>query len=201
MASKLGICNGALIRLGAPIIADFTSSDIAVSCDTIYSGIRDMLIAMHPWRFATAKRQLAQLVDTPLNEWTYAYQLPSDAILAPHAVFRDAVVGAQPFQDFEIFENKLYTDATTIIIDYRYAPSEGNWPPWFVELVTLAMTGAMAMPVTQNDGLASEWNQRAFGTYSENGMGGYFGVCALQNAQANPPIQIRDFSLVDARFG
>ena len=202
--TEVDLCNRALLLLGASTITSITGADIssrAVACSIIYPPLRDALLAMHPWRFATGKVQLARLSAAPVNEWKYAYQLPSDLIAGPYAVFNSDQGGAVPMTSgFEIFQDALYTNDTLIVIDYRFRPDENKFPSWFQWLLVLAMTGAIAPEVTDIAALAVEYNQRAFGSPGENFRGGYFAIAATQNAQSNPAIKIEDSTITNARF-
>ena len=199
--SDIAICSRALLSIGADAVSSITdgSTDRGNTCNALYPALRDAVLGMHPWRFATLKVQLAQVAGTPTNEWDYAYQLPPDMIAGPYAVFNSAT-SARPMTDFEIFGDKLLTDETVIYIDYRYQPPESKFPPWFAELLVIALAGKLAPHVTEKAELAIEMNERAWGTRSEDYQGGWFGVCKTINAQANPSIQLRNDAITEARF-
>lgn len=81
MASKLGLFNQALQRLGDRRIetdTEETAENEALSA--VYDECREEVLATHPWSFARTRVELARIVDTPLTVWTYYYQLPADLI-------------------------------------------------------------------------------------------------------------------------
>jgi hypothetical protein len=80
---------------------------------------------MYPWSFSFKKVQLARTINTPVNEWKYEYQLPSDRIGPPRAAFNSDQAGARPFTSWEIYGDKLLTNetATAMSID-----GQGNTP-------------------------------------------------------------------------
>lgn len=79
MASEVGICNSALIKLGAASIMSLgDGSKNANLCNEQYGKLRDDLLRAHPWNFASARRKLARLADAPAFEFAAAYQLPTD---------------------------------------------------------------------------------------------------------------------------
>jgi len=121
-------------------------------------------------------------------------------IAGPFAVFNTASTGARAVQDWEIFEDKLYTDHLIIYIDYRFRVAESKMPEWFVELLVLAVAAAIAKPVTDETSTAQMMHEAAYGVPSDNGRGGMFAVASFTNSQLNPPPQIEDFTLIDARF-
>lgn len=200
--TDIDICNRALVSLGEGVISSLTAdgTDKSLACATLYEGIKHMVLSMRAWRFSMYKVQLARLVDTPANEWNYAYQLPPDMLAGPRAVFTSTNTGELPMTDFEIFGDKLFTDHTVIVIDYQADVNENKMPRWFVQLLAMALAGFMGKLVTDSASLAQDFLQRAFGTPSEQMRGGYFAICAQIDAAANPPNTITDNSIVIARF-
>ncbi|CAB4126149.1 hypothetical protein UFOVP68_11 [uncultured Caudovirales phage] len=79
MASRTDIINRALIKLGAPTIADPNEdSEQALKAGVVFDTLLRSELRMHPWSFAIKRATLAPLTTAPAYEWTYAYQLPSD---------------------------------------------------------------------------------------------------------------------------
>ena len=73
MASKsyVSIANLALISLGADTIMSLDEdSKPARLINNIYEFIRDEVLRSHPWNFAIRWASLAQLSETPTNEYT-----------------------------------------------------------------------------------------------------------------------------------
>lgn len=79
-SSDVGICNVALVRLGATTIQALDDgTDIATRCRVIYPFARDKLLSSAYWPFAKRVVQLAEVdVDSP--EYNYAYQIPSSCL-------------------------------------------------------------------------------------------------------------------------
>lgn len=202
--SDVAVCSRALIRVGMPTITSLSgadTSDRAKTCITLYEPLKTGILAMHPWRFTMRKVQLAQTT-APTNEWRYAYQLPSENIAGPHAVFNSTAVGARPLisESFEIFGRKLYTDESVIVIDYQENVAEADWPPWFTSLVEYAMAAALAPVLTNREDLTTEYHARAWGTPSDNFRGGWFAVASSLNGQFNPSPVMDTGSLMNERF-
>lgn len=202
MSSDIDICNVALIRLGNDIITGFDDGNKGKTCNIVYSSVKKMLLTLHPWRFATGKRQLVRRTASPANEWTYAHQLPADLIAGPHAVFSTTDTYAAPILEWEIFEDNIYSHQETIVIDYRYDVTEGKFPAWFSPLVELAMCAAIAPQLAgDEDGtMARHYHQMAFGPPSDNMQGGYFAACKAINGRTNPNTRIVSDDIVEARF-
>lgn len=194
------VCNRSLIRLGETPVNALTQPGTGVICGTIYPSVKAMCLTLHSWRFNLGKRQLNRLVGAPVNQWRYAYQLPSDLIQGPYAVYTSTDTAAPTTTEWAIYEDKLYANAELIVIDYRIDKPEGAWPPWFATLVELALCAAIGKTVTGETAIIEEYHQRAFGPPSDDMQGGYFSVCKTINAQGNPNFAIASNAIPDARF-
>lgn len=82
MASKVDICNRALIRLGAKTITSLTEdSKEARLCNIIYDQIRKDILRGHPWNFAIKRVTLtANANEFPEFDFAYFLALPSDCL-------------------------------------------------------------------------------------------------------------------------
>ncbi len=81
MASKIEICNLALILIGAkPILSLDEQSKPARIFREIWDIARDEVLRDHPWNFAIKRARLSRLADNPTFEYSCAYQLPSDCL-------------------------------------------------------------------------------------------------------------------------
>lgn len=198
--TSLSICSDALIMLGANALSSFSEGTTAATvADRLYDDIRTTVLTSYPWAWTLKKVQLAQVVTAPINEWTYAYQLPTDRIAAPRAVFYSSSTRVPVTSDFEIFGDKLYTNYPTIYIDYQYDPGESQYPKYFVQLLKYFLAWHFAEPVTDQVSKAQYWQGIAVGSPSENGRGGNFRQATNIDAQANSSQAITSFDLVAVR--
>ena len=200
--TDVNICSTALNLLGESEISSFSDgSEIAGVCDKLYPGTKNTMLAMYPWSFATKKVQLAQLSSTPINEWQYEYQLPSDLIMSgPQAVYNSAATGAGPSPSgWGILTGKLQTDETTIVIDYLFSVDEASMPPYFVQALRYAMAAHLAELVTDQVEKADMWHTRLFGVLAENGRGGYLRQAMHMDGRSQIPTRIQTFALTDVR--
>jgi hypothetical protein len=79
MASKVDICNRALIRLGAKTIVSLTEdSKEARLCNILYEQLRKDILRGHPWNFAMKRATITANADV-FPEFDYAYYLPLPA--------------------------------------------------------------------------------------------------------------------------
>lgn len=80
--SKIDLISKALVLCGETPLN--TLSDDRYGA-TVGSNLFEILyeneLQSNRWRFATKKKALSRLVATPLNQWAYKYQLPSDMLL------------------------------------------------------------------------------------------------------------------------
>jgi hypothetical protein len=83
VASVVGICNKALLRIGVnnPIAAITEASKEARACRTFYESSRDVALGEFHWPFAKRRKALA-LSGTAPEEWGYSYAYPEDCIAA-----------------------------------------------------------------------------------------------------------------------
>lgn len=153
MASDIDIASNALVRIGASPISSFTEGGASgQAAANLYEPTIRALLTEHRWRFASAKRQLARLVAAPLNEYQYAYQLPSDLLL----MYR-----VYPSGDYKIFEDKLYANSSSVEIDYLFQPNESEFPPYFQLACEYKLASEFALIVTSNRSLAETYEFKA----------------------------------------
>ena len=145
MATDISMSSNALLLIGHGTISSFTEGGSGAEvASNLYATTYENLLCLHRWRFASAKSQLSQLTATPLNEWTYAYSLPSGYLVA---------IKVYPDVEFEIYENKLYADANEVALDYTFKPDESRLPAYFIKLMEYNLAAQFAVPVTANRSL------------------------------------------------
>ena len=201
--TDVSVINRALARFGGGEIQSLDeNSDLAALCANIYTGKRDYLLSIHPWRFAMAKRQLAKLSDvSPLNEWMFAFALPADMLSGPWAVFGDGQNLSSHF--FEIYDGDLYCSYDTVVIDYTRRIDESDWPVWFTDFVATAVAAELAMPVSDQVSKAEMLSLMAYGSKAFAGRGGLFAQCRRLDGQTQTTKTLfsRGDPLTAARFG
>ena len=199
--TDIQICSDALLLLGANPISSFTEgTDESNICDRLYQDIKIRTLTMYPWSFSFKKVQLARLITTPTNEYKYEYQLPSDIIGRPNAVYDTDDVGAHPRREYRLLGNKLLTDYESVYIDYQFNVTEFALPSYFVQLLKYQMAWHLAMPITDQTDKSDYWRTIAEGTPGENGRGGYMRQAMNIDGAGNPTNAIQDFSLINVRY-
>lgn len=152
MASDIDIASNALVRIGVSPISSFTEGGAAgQAASNLYEPTIRSLLTEHRWRFAAAKRTLAKLTAKPLNEWTNAFQIPSDLLL----LYR-----VHPRQNYEIFEDKIYSDSATLSVDYLFRASTSLFPAYFQLACEYKLASEFALIVTSNRSLAEVYEEK-----------------------------------------
>lgn len=199
-ASAIALCAAALRLLGAEPIASFDEGTPAAdACAALYPGLRDALLAAHPWNFAQTVAQLARLAEAPPG-WRAAYQAPPD-MLALRALHPTAAIAGQPVRRFDWRDQTILADADALWATYLRRVPETAWPAPFALLMRYALAGELAMTITERRELAEEMRARAYGAPSEGARGGQFRAAAAADAQAGPVPVLPRGGLILARHG
>ena len=151
-ASDVSLSSNAMILLGGSTIASFTEqsaeSEIAANLfDHSYKAI----LTEHRWRFATRQATLARLSAKPNDIYEYQFQLPTDLLYLIRAV---------TVQDYEIFEDKLYTNHTEVHIEYIYNISSDKVPSYWTKMFEYYLASQFAIPLTGDVEKASYYGQQ-----------------------------------------
>ncbi len=149
MASEVGIVNSALVKIGADTItALIDDSEEARAANAQYAKLRDEVLRAHPWNFAIARAQLAQLAEDPAFGYAKQYQLPADC-LRVLSMSDDTI-------QFEIEGRKLLTDEETAKIRYlRQVTDPNEFDSFFRETLSLRLAADLAYTLV-NSGTLSE---------------------------------------------
>lgn len=152
MATKVGICNQALKRLGAARIDDINEASAeAEACKIFYDEDRKAVLESHAWGFATKTATLSQLAAAS-DGWDYAYQLPSDYVrvvgIMPTNVATTSVAINEKNQ-FTVRGNKFLTDIDApLVLEYVYdLKDESLFSPQFVKCFAYHLASDLAMGV------------------------------------------------------
>jgi hypothetical protein len=144
----ISLCSQALVLLGAGAIASFEDGPAAATATQLYPGVRDTLLAKHPWKFATTTVQLARSATVP-DRWPYAFALPGE-VLVLRGLYPDDADGSAPVTDYERRGLDVLTRQDPLWAEYTYAAAEAVWPAYFATLMRYALAAELAIPVTDN---------------------------------------------------
>lgn len=150
----IDICVAALQTVGAEEINSFDDeSREARLCASIYPRLKKNALQKTNWRFAIRQQQLNQLVATPLFGFSYAYQLPND--------FLRLVGKNNPTVKHQLFENKVYTDLTTLYANILYDVDAQYFPAYFGLLLQLELTSLLAAALLEDENKADKFDKFA----------------------------------------
>lgn len=186
MPTDVQIASNALILIGHTPIQSLADDE---RVEALYPVTYQSFLTQHRWNFATKKAQLAQLVAAPLNEYSYAYQLPSDLLLLDRTY---------PATNYKIVGDQLHANDNEIEIDYRFKVAEQYVPPYCVEALEFLLASKLAIPITSNKSTAQEYREAYQGT---TGTGGALRRAKFLDAQSAPADNIQDNPFVDIRAG
>lgn len=143
--TKIGLLSKALILCGESPLNSLSDNRYGA---TVGSGLFEVIyeteLQSNRWRFATTKRALSRLASAPLNEWQYAYQLPSDMLL-PIGVYPVVTNG------YEIYGDRIYTNQSSVELDFLFKPDITAVPAYFSLLMVYALAKDMIKPITESD--------------------------------------------------
>lgn len=156
MATLVGIANAALQLIkNSKTISSFDQGiKESNAVDLVFDELRDTLLDMHTWNFATKRAKLAQEVETPAFEWDYQYKLPSDFI---------RVVSAHNNSDardqlaYKVEGNKILADAEDVYLRYIARIEDPNeMPPTFRNALAKLLASRLAVTLSQSTSLSKE---------------------------------------------
>ena len=184
MASDIDIASNALQMIGAGSISSFDDPGAgAAVAKALYEPLLIALLTRTYWRFTMKKQQLNRLSQTPLNEFQYAFQIPTDSL---------KIERVYPRSFYKIYRDLIYSDQTSIAIDYAYRPATSSLPSYFVLALTYHLASEFALAVTDNE----QKNQIYAQKFIEA-----LGAAYSADAQQHPQTPIVDSPFTDVRNG
>jgi hypothetical protein len=154
MTTKVSILSQAFVLLGTKPVNDPQNNPIYAAVSDLYDSIYPKLLAEHPWRFASQLFALNLVNETPPIEtrWTKIFQLPADLV----RIWR-----TYPTCDYTIFQDKIYTTASSLTLEYVFQVDESKFPDYFTWLLVLTLARDCAMLVTQNATVKASFDKDA----------------------------------------
>ncbi|HYZ31016.1 MAG TPA: hypothetical protein VE684_01895 [Crenalkalicoccus sp.] len=185
--SALALCSRALLKLGAQPIASLEEGTAeAEVAANLYPGIRDALLAAHPWSFATGQATLPRLAATPVADFAHAFQLPAGLLRVLSAGAPDRSSGIP----YRILEGRLFASSEQVSLAYIFRPDESTFPPFFAAALVNRLAAEFCLPLTEND-------QRANLLFRQADL--EFRAARLVDSQQATPRALGDFPLLTAR--
>ena len=156
--SETSIANLALAEISSHAITALSDeTEEANWCRRFYPQCRDEMLRAHPWNFAMKRANLSRLADAPVNEWSYAYGLPSDYIaiyqLNEFQCWGNYGTGIRRL--FQIENGALLTDSEAATVRYVFQQTDATkFDPLFITALSLLLASKICKPITGNDGTA-----------------------------------------------
>ena len=159
--SKTDICNHALLKVGADVIAsldtDINSSEgtveSALLCNVLFDQSLDELLRLYQWNCCTKRATPNKLTSTP--DWKYAgeFELPNDFIRL--LTITDNVNHQSDDLEWVVDDGKILCDYDQIYIRYIARPENvGNLDPLATKALICLLASKLAMPLQQDDNMA-----------------------------------------------
>ena len=128
MLTKLDLCSMALLKLGEKPIQSWTEDSVnSQLARTLYDGVINSLLSMHPWHFATQEIDLTKNTDG-------TFIIPSDVLRVLKSNGR--IVG-----------NKIYSDADNIKILAITKTAPEKFPSYFSSLAATRLAMEFCVPL------------------------------------------------------
>lgn len=153
MSSLLTIANKALRKLGVAEINSLTQQGRAADrCNSAVVNIVKEVLREHPWSHAVVWTTLPLLSETPTFGYTYAYQLPVEALKLVD-VRDDTDLRAKLIDFAQVRGKKVYTDASPCYARYVvYVEADlAQAAPDFIEACAWRLAEEVASPLAKTD--------------------------------------------------
>lgn len=197
------IINMALPGIGQPPSFSLESGDtFGATCRGAYNRCRDHVFGLHDWSFLRLTRKLTRHSATPINGWTYGYDLPGDMIGAPRKLLR-SLNPAVTLRDFDREALSIYCNEANVWARVTVDLDPEYWEVSFRAAFVRALEGYLAVPLLADIDMEAKRFRDAFGAGAERGAGGLIGRCIAAD-MAGQPIEspfTRGDPLTDARWG
>lgn len=144
--SDTQVCNRGLQKLGSARILDITDdSKNGRACRAAYDIVRRSELRKHYWRFAIKRVTLSPVVGFTSEDYTYAFQLPSD--------YLRMIKPRDPYNDIQLEGNRILTNLSNVF-HLRYIADITDPTAFdvnFSEMLSCAMAIEMCEELTQSN--------------------------------------------------
>lgn len=197
-ASVVEILSSALVELGEDRItsADQDTERARIASE-VFEAERDALLEEHPWKFATARVELARLAETPAFGFAYAFALPADCL---------HVMDTWPETHCRIEGGRLLADEPAMAVRFiRRVTSASAMPPTFRAALSARIAAKVAKKITgssaEKERMLELYAQRLKTAKSRDAQGGgapeppddgLFGPNRFMRARRTGPALTRD---------
>ncbi|MFZ9873466.1 MAG: hypothetical protein ACO3FH_11025 [Steroidobacteraceae bacterium] len=198
-ASNVAIANLALTKLGDLRILNLTdNTKPAREVNAVFDMTRDYLQRRFSWRFCIKRANLAADTSTPLWDWSYQYQIPTDCMRIlqvgqwyPSPDLSDLIsTGGQEY----VLEGKYILSNQAGPLKLRYL-SRVTDPVQFDAAFDMAFSAYLAYILAEPLTASAEQKQMAYNDYRNA-----IKDAVIANAIENPPESLADQTWILARL-
>ncbi len=186
--SRIDLCSRALLKIGAGVIGSLddgtAEADVAAN---LYDYIRDGLLSAHPWNFATTRKKLAVLSSNDDSDLVNTFALPADCLRVLSAGSGGSGAGLV----YRLYQGRLHTNASEVVLTYVFRASEADDPPFFSKVLITHLAAEFCIPLTDS---TSRWESLHKLAEAE------LRSAKLIDAQEDTPQSIQDYCLVESRY-
>ena len=145
MATQIDIISQSLVLLGdVPITSLEEDTRAAGIAKTMYNTIYENSLSIEPWNFSMTEHLLSRIDGETNNSYEYAFQLP-------HNFLRCITVNeGEGSNDFDIYQDKLYSNDDSINLLYVFKVEEKFLPAWFVQYLVYSLAKGLTIPLTDS---------------------------------------------------
>jgi hypothetical protein len=195
MATEVSICSNALLRLGADPISGFDEADVMGSnierarlCANLWPTVRMAVLRSHSWNCATRRALISADATPPTFGFANRFPMPADWL-------RTLAVGHDEHDRITYrTEGRFWlSDESEFPVVYVYDNKvPASWDASLVNAMEVAMTAALAYPVTKSTSLAEALSGELRSTLQQ---------ARANDGQDDPAETLGDSPLYAARFG
>lgn len=144
MASKIDICNRALLKIGQPPIMSVDDySPTAQLCLQEFDAALEATLRSYPWPFAMKRMELARRTDKPAFGPAFYYSLPADLVRLVE-VFTGGL-------KYQVEGTAIATNADAVAV--RYVSKDipvGTIDAQTSDVIAIVLAGRLAISITEN---------------------------------------------------
>lgn len=202
MSNPIKICNAASVLLGAGVIQSLDDdTDLSKILSNTYATLKASIMSSYPWTFLKEDVFMTRRAGAPVRGYPYAYLIPGKALSGnPHAVFsyQGEKLGRA---DYRIISGAVLCNYPELWGTFIIDRPESEWPAYFQKMIIHALAADIALAVTDQQSIADRHYQMAYGTPSQDGVGGLMGQAMLLDSQGDGVKAIESDVFVAARRG
>jgi hypothetical protein len=146
--TQVSIVNSALAKVGqAPVQSLTQDTRAAQIINSIYDLVQDELLSMHPWNFAIKRATLSPTNNTPIYDYEFEYDIPSDCLRMLDNEYDYTAV--KP--DWQVEGRKLLSNESSLNVRYIARETDCTmWSPTFAEAFAWHLAHKIAYALTQS---------------------------------------------------